>query len=199
MQEEAKALRYRALGAAGNSAISRDDPEAVTKLKEDLAKREERQEAMKRANREFRKGGVEAITGISEKTRKALKKTIEGATWSGDRRPFPAYSLTNNNANIRRIKQRIKTLEAEAQQPPRKPVEGDCWKIADGGDGRIWVTFDKKPPKEVRDILRRHAFKWSPTRTAHVRQDTGNGWYAAELVEKWLWENFTSEDADAAA
>jgi len=55
-------------------------------------------------------------------------------------------------------------------------------------DNRCQFIFDGKPDEETRRILKSNAFKWSPSRTAWVRQLTGNGRFAARYVMKALDE-----------
>ncbi|CAM4225014.1 hypothetical protein GCM10027287_17470 [Bordetella muralis] len=51
---------------------------------------------------------------------------------------------------------------------------------------------DGKPAKETR-LLKRHGFHWSPTRSAWVRQLTGNAQWAARDVIHALDETQTQE------
>ena len=53
-------------------------------------------------------------------------------------------------------------------------------------DNRVQFIFDSKPAEEVRNILKRHSFRWSPSRGAWVRQATRSGFWAAEDVRKEL-------------
>lgn len=53
-------------------------------------------------------------------------------------------------------------------------------------DNRVQFVFDGKPDEDVRSILKRHAFKWSPSRGAWVRQASGNGLFAARQVRRQL-------------
>jgi len=46
--------------------------------------------------------------------------------------------------------------------------------------------FDGKPEAEKRALLKSHAFKWSPSRNAWVRQLTGNARYAGQCVREAL-------------
>ena len=46
--------------------------------------------------------------------------------------------------------------------------------------------FDGKPAPEVRDVLKRNAFKWSPSRGAWIRQLNNAGIYAGQNVKKRL-------------
>ncbi|MFJ7315471.1 DUF3560 domain-containing protein [Pseudomonas sp. NPDC098747] len=98
----------------GTGGISSDDPDALVKLRAELAEREADQERMKAANKAIRAGKtpekqIPALValGFGEATARSLLK--------GDfcgRVGFAAYSLSNNNANMTRIKKRIQELEA---------------------------------------------------------------------------------------
>ncbi len=97
----------------------------------------------------------------------------------GTYRPF---ELSNNNANIRRIKGRIESLEKIATHE-EETIEGPFYICkTDKADNRIHFIFEGRPVDDVKSILKSHGFKWSPTRTAWVRQLNGNGMYAARQV-----------------
>ena len=46
--------------------------------------------------------------------------------------------------------------------------------------------FTGKPDEQVRNVLKRNGFKWSPNRGAWVRQLNNAGIYAGEIVRKAL-------------
>ena len=90
----------------------------------------------------------------------------------------------NNNASIRRIKERIAELKAQAEnEMPEK--ENDLYRFFQA-DGRYQFVFDGKPADEVRIILKGNGFKWSPSRGAWVRQVTANARYSAKRVMQEL-------------
>ena len=113
----AKELRSRA-ASVGKGGVSSDDPEAVKKLKMKLEKAEKWQAFMKSFNagiRRRKKDGGAKLRAVceehdisSETCAKMLKPDCFGGIG------FASYQLSNNNANIRRMKRRIKTLEAQA-------------------------------------------------------------------------------------
>ena len=108
LSDEAKRLRGRA-AAVGTGGINSDDPSALQQLSARLAKLEENQNAMKRINRQYRKGGWVAVEGLTDAERETAKAAMQ-ADWRSDPKPFESYLLSNNNANIRRIRLRIKEL-----------------------------------------------------------------------------------------
>ena len=98
-------------------------------------------------------------------------------------RSFESYQLTNNNAEIRRVKARIEQLSKQAQQ------EFSGWEF-DGGcvemnreDNRLQVFFDGKPDADTRAELKSSGFRWAPSVGAWQRQLTDNAIRAADRLE----------------
>lgn len=189
-QRRADELARRA-AAVGTGGISSDDPEAVRKLREQLATITSNQEFMKAANKvvKSKKSDQDKIAALvargftDDSAARLLQPDFAG------RVGFPSYLLTNNNANMRRIEQRIKDLEAQAQRES-KNIEGSGYTYhEDTEENRIMFRFPGKPAEDVRKKLKSEGFKWSPTRDAWVRQLTGNGLSAARWVRSWLEEN----------
>ena len=167
----------------GTGGISSDDPGAIKKLTEKLNRLQAMQEEMKASNKAIRKNDQNALQelGYSEEGIKELF-TPDFCGRIG----FPSYALQNNNAEIRRLKQRIESLTKMAtRQPILIKTKNYTYKEE---DNRCQFIFDGKPDEETRGILKRNAFKWSPSRTAWVRQLTGNGRYAAKIVKEKLSE-----------
>jgi hypothetical protein len=177
-QNKAQELARRA-ESVGSGGISSDDQDAITKLRDKIATLEALQERMKTANK-----------AVKKKDRVALAKQdfteeqIDGL-FTPDfcgRVGFASFEITNNGANIRRMKERIEHLEALAVKVVMEPLEGDGWSITeDAEDNRIVIRFDEKPSKEVLAQLRSSAFKWSPTRKAHIRMRSD---YAIHLAKE---------------
>ena len=189
-QEKAERLKSAARNPSG--AISSDDPEAVVKLKKKMAYLEKTRDFRKKLNRVYRKhkgdwDKVAAELDLAEDVVDSYKASMAQIHW--EKMPVPGYELTNLGARIRDIKKRIENLAAEAEATPAAPVEGAGWSIhEDVDDNRIWVEFDKKPPRDITQSMRRQGFKWSPTRSAWVRQLNNAGRYAAERVASILSE-----------
>ena len=177
--------------AVGSGGISSDDPEAINKLREQLAGIEKAQRDMKRANLAIRRNAKEGEAaqlaalvelGYSE----AMGLQMLKPDFCG-RVGFPGYALSNNNANARRIRERIAQLEqraaAAAQNPePVEQVIGGVRMVEDIEDNRLRLFFDGKPTEAVRDTLKRNGFRWSPTSGAWQRQLSNGAKYAAQCV-----------------
>jgi len=176
---DGKADHYRQRAErVGSGGIASNDPEAIKKLKEKLAGLERSQETMKAVNKIIRTAKLtneektaEIVTAglLSEaQADKILKPDHCG------RVGFASYSLSNNNAEIRRTKQRITGLEGLRNSDPLEFKNDDFSMGID--DGRVCIEFSGgKPSDEVRAMLRSSAFKWSRYQGAWVRKATGNG------------------------
>ena len=172
-----KAKHYERLVKHGCFDISSDDENALPKLQAKLCKLEQRQADMKQANREYKLGGWQKVSLLSDDKKQALKANpIKGP-------PFEGFQLTNNLATVRRIKLRIVKLQAEVLRVVSADVEGNGFKVSEHKeDNRVWVEFAEKPQRDVCQIMRTYAFKWSPARCAWVRMLNDAGRYAAERL-----------------
>jgi hypothetical protein len=179
LSKKAEELERRA-ESVGSGGISSDDPEAIEKLRAELAKVEAAQERMKNANKCVRRNDRAGLAALGFSERHI------GQLFTPDfagRLGFPDYAITNNGANARRIRQRIEELEKRAQTPTRETIVGDGWTISDDAEeNRIVIRFAAKPSREMLDKLRSCGFKWSPTRGAHVRMRSNGAWYDAGRV-----------------
>ena len=174
--------------SVGTGGISSDDPDAIQKLKKQLAEATAEQERMKAANKAIRSGKTHdakvanlAKLGYSE----AAAVALITPDFCG-RVGYPQYKLSNNNANIKRITGRIEELE---RRRGRESVEiqgtGYVYR-EDVEENRVMFIFDGKPSPDVIAILKRNAFKWARSRGAWQRQDSANGRYAAKVVRQAL-------------
>ena len=184
--EKTSEKAFRKAARVGTGGISSDDPDAIKKLKKEVEHLKDKQERMKAANRAIRmkdtaKGDAKlAEMGYTTEDIATLRTPKYG------RVGFPAWQISNNGANIRRIEGRIKELEERSAREPEHIVT-DLYELK-VEDNRVQFIFDGKPDEDVRSILKYHAFKWSPSRGAWVRQASGNGLFAARQVKRKLDE-----------
>lgn len=153
----------KAAAAESNQVIFSDDPEAVRRLKEKIAGAEKAQEHMKRVNRHVRRmkdkpeDCILALQadGLTEAQAKvALEPDFMG------RLGFAPYQLQNNNANIRRMKQRLAKLEAlESLETTREEI-GEVEIVQNAEDNRTQIFFPGKPSDAVRGFMKRSGFRW---------------------------------------
>ncbi|MEG1564871.1 MAG: hypothetical protein RR365_14280 [Bacteroides sp.] len=169
--------------SAGTGGISGDDPNALAKLKDKLEKLEASQQAMRDTNAYYRKNKtLDGCPHICEKAADEIKANWARGWYIGI--PFPSYSLSNNNANIKRVKERIAGLEKMASS-----AAPAGWEFA-GGEvvmntelNRIQILFDEKPDDDLRTELKHNAFKWAPSQNAWQRQLTTNAYHATRRIK----------------
>lgn len=165
---------------AGANIISSSDEDAIEQLAEKLSNLEAKQEFMKAANAYHRKHKtIEGFSGFSAKLIERLRdeKLLE-------MKPFETWQLSNNNANIKRVKERIASLKRikESETKEYRIEELDLLVKENVEDMRIQLFFDDKPDADVRDILKRNAFKWAPSNGCWQRQLTDNARYALKTM-----------------
>lgn len=145
--------------------IMAGDSDAVSRLKEELAKLESMQARMKSINtahKKFQKDpAILDVLDLSDSDREMIRNYKPAYSW--EPHPFAPYQLTNNNANIRRVKDRIEQL-SKAKETSDTVIEGDGVRLEDSpADNRIRLFFPGKPSDEVRTTLKKSGFRWSPT------------------------------------
>lgn len=175
---EAARLAGAAEAAERNTAVSSDDPEALTKLRDKLAGMEAEREQIKRENRLARKGDEAVLAKLTH----ALRHT----PYHDPRRGHPSYVLKNLGGNIRRVKQRIAELEARAGREPRE-CEIAGISIRENPDtNRVEVDLGRRASKEEYQTLKRHGFKWSRTNEVWQRLANESAWHNAQWVAKQI-------------
>lgn len=180
LSKKAEELERRASFAEKNRAVSSDDPDAIPKLQAKLASLAKGREKMKAANAAIRKGGdvVARLValGFSEpRAKELLEKDPMG------RIGFPAYALQNTSSEERRIKERIRLLEARAASPTRPDVTLGDSTISEA-ENRVRITFPSKPSDETRRALKSAGFRWSPTAGAWQRFASPGAWDEAKRI-----------------
>lgn len=184
------------LKRAHTLAVKSDDPEVLDFLRAKLAGLEEAHALMVSANAYYRKNKtLEGFEGIPADTMAWI--TRPGVYLPGGRngdgsplafygKPFPTYELTNSNANIKRVKQRIEMLEAVKASKPIEE-ERDGYTYRENTEAmRVQLQFDGKPDDETRALLKRNGFRWAPSQGVWQRQLNDNGKYAAHRVMEVL-------------
>lgn len=134
------------LEGLGKGGISSDAPDAIDLLRDKLAKMEAAQAMMRQKNAEAGRGNP---------------------------KPYPAYELSNNSANIRRVKARIADLEKRASQSSQE-WEFEGGRLVDSvEENRVQIFFDGKPDEKIRAALKGRGFRWAPSVKAWQRMRGG--------------------------
>ena len=166
-----------------NRVISSDDPNAIQKLQDKLEMCEKSQKYMKEVNAYYRKNGTcEGFPGMEAARAARLDESVRQA-YSWDKQPFPSYALTNNSAEIRRLKQRIEKLTVNQEVGFVGWTFDGGEVVANSEENRLQILFDEKPDEQKRSALKGNGFKWLPSQGAWQRQLNDNAIYASSLME----------------
>jgi len=173
--------------AVNNQSISSDDPKAESLYKDKLEKLQALQEFMKSVNTFWRKNKtMKGYPKISDEKAAQIDEYMKTASsWVQKSGPFEKWELSNNNAEIHRIKEKIKSLEE---------LDGMIEEIVKFPNGemrinvkinRVQLIFTDKPSQEIRVMLKANGFNWAPSEGAWQRLRT----MAAIRVAKGLIHN----------
>ena len=171
--------KIRSVGLGG---ISSDDPNSIQKLEAKLASLEKSQETMKAVNAYYRTH--KTLEGCPHLTKEQLTELREDIRKFPhlEGKPYASWQLSNNNAEMHRIRSRIQELK-------NKQEVGFVGWVFDGGEvqanveaNRLQIVFDERPDDTTRSELKSNGFRWSPTNSAWQRQLNGNAYYAADRI-----------------
>lgn len=156
----------------------------ITLMMQKIASAEKTQEAMKTCNAIIRKNlpqedKVKMIIeqcGFSEATaRKILLPDFCG-------RVGFTYHLQNNNANIRRMKERLVELQKKGATPTSNiGFAGGVVQDSQEHD-RVRIFFDEKPAQGMIDKLKGNGWRFSPREKAWQRKRTTQALYDAKRI-----------------
>ena len=150
----------------------------VERLQSKLDTLTELHERMKAANKIVRSkkmseeeqiDGLVAL-GLNEKQAVEILKPTERWQSVG----FPTYQLQNNLAKIKATQAAIESHKAMAEAEDKEITFNGGRVVVCNSDERMRFYFDEIPSVEVRNLMKRNAFKWSPKNGAWQRQLTAN-------------------------
>jgi ribosomal protein L37E len=164
IEEQGKAAYYAGKAEGyGKHGISSDDPMAVEKLQTKLKGMENRRAAMKEANKR--------------------------AKAEGKPKAHESYEFSNLSGNMRRVRERIKELQAREAVGEAAPIKGEGYEVTQSvEDNRIRIHFPGKPDAETRKKLKRqYGLRWSPSAGAWQRHLNEAGKWAVKAAIKDLF------------
>lgn len=150
--------------------IMSGDADALDRLALEISNAERLQASMKAVNKAIRthaKAGeaqqVAALMEIGYSEAQALEILHPPAHY-GRGIGFPSYRLTNNNANINRMRERLEKISA-AKTCEVVAVEcANGVKLEDDAPAnRVRLFFPGKPSEEIRSKLKSSGFRWAPS------------------------------------
>ena len=150
----------------------------VERLQSKLDTLTELHEKMKAANKIVRSkkmseeeqiDGLVAL-GLNEKQAVEILKPTERWQSVG----FPTYQLQNNLAKIKATQEAIERHKAMAEAEDKEITFNGGRVVVCNSDERMRFYFDEIPSVEVRNLMKRNAFRWSPKNGGWQRQVTAN-------------------------
>lgn len=183
----AERLLDRAIGRhSPNAPVSSDNDNAVELLQAKIDRAEALQARMKTANKIAQsKASTESKTVQLQAMGYSLGAiaSMLNPRYSFEKPGHQGWELSNNNANVRRMKERIKELTAKRADVDKEVENESGVRIFDNvTDNRLQIFFPGKPAREVIEQLKRHGFKWSPNAGAWQRFRSFDANYQAEQI-----------------
>lgn len=187
-----------------NAPIRADDDDAIAKLQDKIAKAEEQQELMKAINKVVKSKKLDDDAKRKQLVEMGASDRLIDECLTpdyGGRYGIPPYMLTNNSANIRRMKDRLIVLEQEqarAQEETAVDVEiAPGVTLSENTDiTRLQLFFPDKPPQAVRDLLKKNGFNFSYREGAWQRLLNDNARTAVRYMTPKLAELMSHEQSE---
>jgi hypothetical protein len=102
-------------------------------------------------------------------------------------RPHESWELSNNGANMRRIRDRIAQLERNATRETKETTPAPGVRIVQNAEAnRLQIFFEGRPAAEIRDDLKAAGFRWAPSEGAWQRHLSTNAVWSAEYALRKL-------------
>lgn len=175
LYKKSQDLIDRAESAKNNTAIFTDDPGAADKLEERIAQLEKRQELMKAANKLIKKNdraGLASLGFPEGRINQLFTPDYVG------RLGFASFEITNNGANIRRLKERLKFIQAHANDVNSEKTICGIRVLDNADENRLQIFFTARVPNECYRELKQNGFRHSPSVGEFVFQSYRGRWNA---------------------
>ncbi len=181
-----KVLRYMCNTFAEPIGIRTGEAGAVDALQAKIDKAEALQERMKLVNAVIRKHiKAEPLAKVAALVEAGLTEAeawvvLTPNVWGNS--GFERYELTNNNANIKRMKdQQAKAKKLAATVTSEKEI--GAVKIVDNAEAdRLQMFFPERTPRPIYDLLKSHGFRWTPSVGCFQAYRGGNAAYWSVVI-----------------
>lgn len=156
------------------------DVNAIAKLQDKIKQLEEKKEYIYRqqkAEKEYKKSKDSSVFEKYDIKKEDVEQMLDEINRYG----YALYSNPANiNAEIRRIRERITGLEKNQSKGEEEILFEGGKIVKNGATQRLQIFFDGIPDKDVREKLKKHAFKWAPSVKAWQRTLTPNAIWDVE-------------------
>ncbi len=148
------------------NVIRSDDPQAVSKLQENIEGIESRQNFMQTVNDYYKEHGtVEGCPGVDLE----MAVDLDSRVRDGQTTPYPGKFFSDNKKDIQRLTGNIERLQNQPE------TIFNSWRFSGGeavvnlANNRLQLMFNEKPAQETIAVLKQNGFKWAPTMKAWQR------------------------------
>ena len=166
---ESNLAKHHQKKAAGLSdylenTIFDDDPDAIEKIEQKIARLEKEHEFMLSVNKICRNKKLDeaekisAIAALGASEESARKILTPEYSWQSA--GFESWALSNNSANIRRYKERLANLRVRQERMAAAENSENGVLIQERAYGSVSVTFAEKPEHSVISALKSAGFRW---------------------------------------
>ena len=156
------------------------DVNAIAKLQDKIKQLEEKKEYIYRqqkAEKEYKKSKDSSVFEKYDIKKEDVEEMLDEINRYG----YALYSSPANiNAEIRRIRERITGLEKNQSKGEEEILIEGGKIVKNGATQRLQIFFNGIPDKDVREKLKKHAFKWAPSVKAWQRTLTPNAIWDVE-------------------
>lgn len=173
----------------GEMVIKSSDENAIEKLQEKVEMLEKFKAEMIEGNKYYKKNGtLEGFEGMDQEKINQTTFLINKGVFGSSTRIF---DTANTNASIKATKQRIEKLTQEKEKGTQEVATtedgNELFKVVENTEiMRLQLVFDGKPSDEIRDLVKKNGFKWSPKNNAWQRQLTENARYSLKRIKPEL-------------
>lgn len=144
------------------------------------------QDTMKAANKVCRSTKLSEVEKVDELVALGIKEQdavmLLHPTQSWQSVGFATYQLQNNLAKIKATQAAIERHKAMAEAEDKEIKFNGGRVVVCNSDERMRFYFDEIPSVDVRNLMKRNAFKWSPKNGAWQRQLTANCKYDTKRI-----------------
>ena len=169
--KKAEYYEQKAKAIANNNAISSDDENALDLIQEKIDALEKKAQAYKEINAIVRNKDsyelkVQALMALKMKQSTA-QALLDPSNFGGP--GIPSFTMSNNRAEIRRLKIRLEQLQ-KIKAMPTEEIDFDGGRIVSNVEmNRVQIFFDSRPSKDKCSELKKNGFKWAPSHGAWQR------------------------------
>lgn len=164
LSRKAEYFERKAEAAENNDSIYLGDDDSIERLENKLSDLEKSQEMMKEANKIIRSKKLSEIEKHDKLTELGFSESnirdIFTPNFIG-KIGFPSYSITNNGANIRRVKEQLERAKRMKTTEDKEYTIGNVRIVENFKENRLQLFFPGKPDDDVRNQLKHNGFRWS--------------------------------------